>query len=74
MWWLALVVLAGCTQVFGLDDTRAVDPDRDRDHDGVEDGDDNCPDIANNDQRDAAKTTSATSATAALPAHRARTP
>jgi hypothetical protein len=53
MWWLALVALAGCTQVFGLDDTRAVDPDRDRDHDGVEDGDDNCPAIANNDQRDA---------------------
>lgn len=46
MRWVALLALAGCTQVFGLDSTH--DDDRDGDH--VPDATDNCPDVANPDQ------------------------
>ncbi len=46
MRWVALLAIAGCTQVFGLDSTR--DDDRDGDH--VPDALDNCPDVANPDQ------------------------
>jgi hypothetical protein len=49
--WL-VCLLCACNQAYGLDGTRSVDPDKDRDHDGIEDGDDNCPDLANNDQDD----------------------
>lgn len=48
---LALGALAGCNAPFGIDPTLpdSVDPD----HDGVaDDGDDNCPGIANPDQAD----------------------
>lgn len=47
---LALLVV-GCNQVFGLDQTVPEPPDSD--HDGVGDPDDNCPAVANVDQSDA---------------------
>ena len=47
-WGFALVVLAGCSAVYGLDGVKTDD----RDGDGIPDTIDNCPDIANHDQSD----------------------
>jgi len=53
-WLAACVVLAGCNQVFGIEDTEVfVDPcPMDRDCDGVTDEVDNCPALENSTQAD----------------------
>ena len=43
--WLAVVLVAGCNSVFGLEETFPLDEDAD--DDGVADLDDNCRDVAN---------------------------
>src|SRR5688572_9987513 len=48
--WIGCVLLIGCNQVWGLDPTTEAAP-IDRDEDGVEDIEDNCPTIPN-DQAD----------------------
>lgn len=67
VWWaIALVLVAGCNQIFGLalpvggeevfdardHDARVIDGPADRDGDGVIDGDDNCPGAENPGQED----------------------
>jgi hypothetical protein len=46
-----LVALAGCNELYGLDETELA-PDVDSDRDGIRDVDDNCPQVRNPDQRD----------------------
>jgi len=58
----AVIAAAGCNVILGLDETQRRDaagvdaetdaPKQDRDRDGVADEQDNCPDIANDDQHD----------------------
>ncbi len=49
-----VVMMTGCNSIFGLDETRAVldAPHVDRDGDGFDDADDNCPDVSNPEQHD----------------------
>ncbi len=50
-----IVLVAGCNAVFGLQKTDLgdhLDPDGDEDVDGVRNGDDNCPTVANPSQHD----------------------
>jgi len=42
-----LLLVAGCNAAFGLQETRTVDAQTDRDGDGIADLDDNCRDVAN---------------------------
>jgi hypothetical protein len=49
---LAALLLLGCNQVFGIEDTLPPPPS-DFDHDGVDDTHDDCPTLANADQADA---------------------
>jgi hypothetical protein len=51
MRWL-LLALAGCNPLLGIDQTHAVDAGPDFDSDGVPDGQDNCPMVANPGQSD----------------------
>lgn len=47
---VVVVLLSGCTSVLGLDEAEHTRADQDRD--GIEDAQDNCPDVPNPDQRD----------------------
>lgn len=52
-WLLSFVCLAGCNQIYGLDETRLPTDDNDEDIDGPHNADDNCPSVPNSDQADA---------------------
>jgi hypothetical protein len=54
MWRCALIALAACNQIYGLDKTEGVETDNpdDLDGDGVQDVRDNCRGVANVDQND----------------------
>lgn len=47
-WWVALVLVAGCSAIYGLDGVANDDPDADR----IPSGSDNCPSVFNPDQSD----------------------
>ena len=47
-WWVALVLVAGCSAIYGLDDVN--NDDQDGDH--IPKGSDNCPSVYNPDQSD----------------------